>query len=52
MKVLVVDDDPRICEALEVGVQLQWQDAQVIAASDGEAGLDRFFDAEPSATWL
>ncbi len=26
MKVLVVDDDPRLREALEVGVQLQWED--------------------------
>ena len=40
MKILAVDDDPRIREALEVGLQLQWQDAQVFSAGDGEAGLD------------
>ena len=52
MKVLVVDDDPRLREALEVGVQLQWEDAQVITATDGESGLDRFFDAEPDIVLL
>jgi len=52
MKVLVVDDDPRICDALAIGVQLQWQDADVITAADGEAGLDRFFDDEPDVVLL
>ncbi len=52
MKVLVVDDDPRLREALEVGVQLQWEDVQVITATDGESGLDRFFDAEPDIVLL
>ena len=52
MKVLVVDDDQRLREALEVGVQLQWQDAQVLTASDGEAGLERFFNEEPDVVLL
>jgi DNA-binding response OmpR family regulator len=52
MKVLVIDDDSRICEALEVGLQLQWQDAQVMTAADGEAGLDRFFSDEPDMVLL
>jgi DNA-binding response OmpR family regulator len=52
MKVLVVDDDSRLREALEVGVQLQWQDAQVISACDGEAGLDLFFTHEPDVVLL
>jgi two-component system KDP operon response regulator KdpE len=47
MKVLVIDDDPRLREALEVGIQLQWQDAQILTAADGEAGLDQFFNEEP-----
>ena len=33
MKILVVDDDPQILDALTVGIQIQWQDSQVIAAS-------------------
>jgi len=47
MKVLVIDDDPRVRDALEVGIQLQWQDAHVICAENGEAGIDRFFTEEP-----
>jgi two-component system, OmpR family, KDP operon response regulator KdpE len=52
MKVLVVDDDPRLREALEVGLQLQWQDSQVVVAGDGESGLERFFQEEPDVVLL
>jgi two-component system KDP operon response regulator KdpE len=52
MKILVVDDDPRLREALEVGLQLQWQDAQVLVANDGEAGLELFFHEEPDVALL
>jgi two-component system KDP operon response regulator KdpE len=52
MKILVVDDDPRLREALEVGLQLQWQDAQVLVATDGEAGLEQFFQEEPDVVLL
>lgn len=50
MKVLVIDDDPHVRDALEVGIQLQWQDAQVICAENGEVGIDRFFTEEPDIT--
>lgn len=52
MKILVVDDDPQILEALSVGFQLQWQDAMVIPASDGEAGLRAFYAHEPDVVLL
>jgi two-component system, OmpR family, KDP operon response regulator KdpE len=52
MKVLVVDDDPRLREALEVGLQLQWQDAQVLCAADGESGLSMFFEEAPDVVLL
>jgi two-component system, OmpR family, KDP operon response regulator KdpE len=52
MKVLVVDDDQRIRDALEIGVQLQWQDAKVLTAADGETGLDLFFNEEPDIVLL
>jgi DNA-binding response OmpR family regulator len=52
MKVLVVDDDQRIRDALEIGVQLQWQDAKVLTAADGEAGLEVFFSEEPDIVLL
>src|SRR5919202_2649884 len=52
MKVLIVDDDPRLRDALEVGIQLQWQDAHVLTAADGEAGLEAFFEPEPDVVLL
>ena len=52
MKVLVVDDDPRLREALEFGISLQWEDAQVVTAADGEEGLQRFVEHEPDVVML
>jgi two-component system KDP operon response regulator KdpE len=52
MKVLVVDDDPHILEALTVGFQLQWQDATVYPASDGERGLESFYQHDPDVVVL
>jgi two-component system KDP operon response regulator KdpE len=52
MKLLVIDDDPRLRDALEVGVQLQWQDAHVISAADGESGLDLFYEQVPDVVLL
>jgi two-component system KDP operon response regulator KdpE len=52
MKILVVDDDSRIRDALEVGMHLQWEDAEVLTAADGEAGLDAFFSEEPDVVLL
>lgn len=52
MKILVVDDDQQILDALTVGFQLQWQDATVIPAGDGEAGLQAFFEHDPDVVVL
>jgi DNA-binding response OmpR family regulator len=52
MKILVVDDDPVILEALTVGFQLQWQEATVIAAADGEAGRAAFYEHAPNVVVL
>jgi two-component system KDP operon response regulator KdpE len=52
MKVLVVDDDPRLRDALQVGLQLQWQNADVVLAADGETGLEHFFQEEPDIVLL
>jgi DNA-binding response OmpR family regulator len=52
MKILVVDDDPLILDALTVGLGLQWQDAEVIPASDGETGLAAFYEHIPDVVLL
>ncbi len=52
MKILVVDDDPHILDAVTVGFQLQWQDAEVIGAHDGDAGLDAFYSQDPDVVVL
>lgn len=52
MKMLVIDDDARIREALATGLQLHWQDAEVIEAGDGEAGLQMFFNDNPDVVLL
>lgn len=52
MKILVVDDDARIRDALTVGLQLQWEDAKVLAADNGETALQMFFEHEPNIVLL
>ncbi len=52
MKILMVDDDKPILDALTVGFQLQWQDATVLTACDGEAGLRAFYEHTPDVVVL
>src|SRR5438067_1442323 len=52
MKILVVDDDPQILDAVTVGIQLQWHDATVLSASDGEQGLRVFYEQDPDVVVL
>ena len=52
MKILVVDDDQPILDALTLGFQLQWQDATVLVAHDGEAGLRTFYEHSPDVVVL
>jgi DNA-binding response OmpR family regulator len=52
MKILIVDADPRARDALTVGLQLQWQDCEVITAADGEAGEEDFFEHVPDVVLL
>jgi DNA-binding response OmpR family regulator len=52
MKILLVHDDPHILDALSVGLQLQWQDCEVVTATDGEAGEQAFFDHLPDVVVL
>ena len=52
MKFLIVDDDKAIVEAVTIGLQFQWQDAEVHSALDGEEGLRKFLDVAPDVTLL
>ena len=52
MKMLVVDDDHNIIEAVTLGFQLQWQECEVLTAYDGEKGLDLFFEEQPDVVIL
>src|SRR5215216_7581818 len=52
MKILIVDDDHDLLEALGLGLQLQWQGIEVITATDGEAALGLFFDELPDVVLL
>jgi two-component system KDP operon response regulator KdpE len=52
MKILIVDDDPHILDALAVGLALQWSDAEVLTARDGEEGLRAFYEHVPDVVVL
>jgi two-component system KDP operon response regulator KdpE len=52
MKILVVDDDTNIVEAISIGFQLQWQGVEVITASNGDEGLDMFYEHNPDVVLL
>ncbi|HZW29978.1 MAG TPA: response regulator transcription factor [Isosphaeraceae bacterium] len=52
MKILIVDDDPEVREALAAGIRLQWQDSAVILAGDGDDGIALFFEQEPDVVLL
>src|SRR4051794_28203925 len=52
MKILIVDDERSIVEAITIGLELQWQDVQVISALDGETGWQKFIEEIPNLTLL
>ncbi len=52
MKILVIDDDPEIRNCLAVGFKFQWKDCTVIAAHDGESGLNCMHKLEPDLVLL
>src|SRR5579872_3981880 len=52
MKILVVDDDQQILDAVAIGFQLQWQDCTVIPATDGDMGLQKFYEHDPDIVVL
>ena len=51
-KVLLVDDDPLLREAVEAAIGFQWPECHVICAGDGEEGLDLASREEPDVLVL
>jgi len=52
MKILLVDDDAHILDALAVGLGLQWPDSVIFTARDGEEAVEAFFEHEPDVVVL
>ena len=52
MKILIIDDDRQLVDALSTGFQLQWKDVEVMSAADGEVGLALFRDRLPEVVLL
>ncbi len=52
MKILVVDDEPDVADLIALTFNLQWQESEVIAASDGESALKLFDEESPDVVVL
>lgn len=52
MKILLIDDDPDILDALTVGVHFEWRDSTVLTAQTGETGLKLFHEQSPDVVVL
>lgn len=52
MKILTIDDDASVRDALTVSLRLQLQDVEILEAAEGESGLDMFFDTNPDLVLL
>jgi two-component system, OmpR family, KDP operon response regulator KdpE len=52
VKILTIDDDASVRQALGVSLKLQWQDVEVLEAADGESGLEVFFEHSPDLVLL
>lgn len=52
MKVLIIDDEPDVVEALTFAFHLQWQDWTVVAAYDGTSAVEIFYQENPDVVIL
>jgi two-component system, OmpR family, KDP operon response regulator KdpE len=52
MKVLLVDDDEEILDAVTVGFHFEWRDCTVVTAKNGQEGLQLFFEHSPDIVLL
>jgi two-component system KDP operon response regulator KdpE len=52
MKILVVDDDPDVVEAIALSFGLQWPESTIVAAQTGQAALQLFARERPDVVLL
>lgn len=52
MKILLVDDDPDVVEAITLSFSVQWPEAEVIGAKDGRTGIATFSRENPDVVLL
>jgi len=52
MKILVIDDDPDIVEAVSLTIAIRWPDSNVVAASDGDTGIHMVETERPALVLL
>lgn len=52
MKILLVDDDPDVVEAIALSFGVHWPDAEVIGAPDGRRGIALFKQENPDVVLL
>lgn len=52
MKILLVDDDPEIVDAVSVALHFDWSDCTILVAQNGAAGLRLFFEQSPDLVVL
>jgi DNA-binding response OmpR family regulator len=52
MKVLIVDDDPEILDAVSVGFRFQWREGTVLTATNAADGLAQFYRHTPDLVVL
>ncbi len=52
MKILIVDDNPDLLEALRLGFRLQWPGCQVVVADHGRRALEMFDKEKPDIVIL
>ena len=52
MRILVVDDEPDVVESVGLGFTLQWREADILGAADGERALDAVEQEHPDIVLL
>jgi DNA-binding response OmpR family regulator len=52
VKVLLIDDDDEILDAVTVGFHFEWRDCTVVTARSGQEGLQMFFEDPPDIVVL